>query len=137
MEQAIAHVRSQPFFQQLDQQLPGAAIYLGGQWLKPLPCRLPSTILLSIPRPSRLPKTAATEDGAFVEVSNAAFDAAFLTAHHFFGEVVRCKTISAFLFARCGRQAKGFLAGAAGAIDALDRSMRPPQVIQPASAQTG
>jgi hypothetical protein len=31
MEQAIAHMRSQPFFQQLDQQLPGAAIYLGGQ----------------------------------------------------------------------------------------------------------
>jgi hypothetical protein len=35
-----------------------------------------------------------------VEVSNGVFDAAFLTAHHFFDEVVRCKTISAFLFPR-------------------------------------
>jgi hypothetical protein len=31
MGQAIAHMRSQPFFHQLNEQLPGAAIYLWGQ----------------------------------------------------------------------------------------------------------
>jgi hypothetical protein len=43
-----------------------------------------------------------TEDGSFVEASNAAFDATFLAAEDFFDDVIRYKTTSSLLFPRYG-----------------------------------
>lgn len=48
-----------------------------------------------------------------MEVSSAAFDAAFLTARHFFDEVVRCKTISALTLPQVRTTGQGPLAGLA------------------------